>query len=393
MDSLLWQAREELEEREASRLSPWACKSAQALRRRTDQAAASGFRLNFALDSDRVLHSLAYTRYIDKTQVFSLLDNENITHRVLHVQLVSKIARSAGRFLDLNQDLLEAIALAHDIGHPPFGHEGERYLGRQCREEGLGFFQHNLAGVHALECLEKNGAGLNLSLQVLDGVLSHDGEALLENLYPAHGRGFAEFDALLADKALNPELKILPMTLEGCLVRLADSVAYAGRDLEDAIMLGLVQRDELPALVTEVLGRSNGTMVYRLVADLISHSLSREWIGLSPPLGEALLELKKFNLERIYTNPLIRGQCRKIEDLFRRLFALLLADARRENRQSIIYRDFLDNMGDGYMETSSPAMRVRDFIASMTDSYFIAACQDLFMPGRLPRNFLIRKNL
>ncbi|MDR1397287.1 MAG: HD domain-containing protein [Desulfarculales bacterium] len=376
-----------MERLEAGQLSPRACKSIQALRRRPDATAAGDFRLNFALDSDRVLHSLAYTRYIDKTQVFSLLDNEHITHRVLHVQLVSKIARGAGRVLNLNQDLLEAISLAHDIGHPPFGHEGEGYLSLKCQEHGLGFFQHNLAGVNALERLEKQGRGLNLSLQVLDGVLGHDGEALLEDLLPGADRSFSQFDDLLARKAFDARLKIVPMTLEGCLVRLADSVAYAGRDMEDAILLGLIKREELPAPVKEVLGQSNGTIVYRLVSDLIAHSLEQEGIGFSPPVRRALLLLKDFNRARIYKNPLVCAQHHKIKDLFARLFDALLADARRENKNSIIYKDFLDNMGDAYLDASTPPMRVRDFMAGMTDSYFIRACRDLFMPARLPRSF------
>jgi dGTPase len=130
--------RQSLEQTEAARLSPRACPSARAVRRAPDQIAAQGHRLDFALDADRVLHSLAYTRYIDKTQVFSLLDNDHITHRVLHVQLVSKIGRTVGRLLGLNEDLIEAMALAHDIGHPPFGHDGETFLSEKCREHGLG---------------------------------------------------------------------------------------------------------------------------------------------------------------------------------------------------------------------------------------------------------------
>ena len=376
-----------MELEEAKTLSAHACLSGRAVRRRQDESAASGLRLNFAVDSDRVLHSLAYTRYIDKTQVFSLLDNEHITHRVLHVQLVSKIARTVGRFLRLNQDLLEAIALAHDIGHPPFGHEGERFLSKKCVEHGLGIFQHNLQGVHFLEKVENRGQGLNLSLQVLDGVLCHDGEALLENLAPSYEKDFSMLDEECRQKSHNPELEIIPMTMEGCLVRLVDSVAYAGRDFEDAILVGLVRREDLPAEVARVLGTSNGTMVYRLVEDLITNSLNQPWVGFSPTARQALLQLKAFNLQHIYKNPLINSQQRKIEDAFQRLFDIFGEDVRQNRLDSLIFKDFLNNMNESYLATNSPAIKVRDFMASMTDNYFMQAAQELIMPMRYPKKF------
>ncbi|MBU2518820.1 MAG: HD domain-containing protein, partial [Proteobacteria bacterium] len=267
-DHLLTGLRRRLQEQEERRLSPLACPSRRALRRRSDPLAEQGHRLPFAVDADRVLHSLAYTRYIDKTQVFSLVDNDQISHRVLHVQLVSKIARGLGRMLGLNEDLIEAIALAHDLGHPPFGHDGERFLSAKCLEHGLGPFMHNLQSVHFLERLERGGRGLNLSLQVLDGVLTHDGEIHTVDLSPSRGKDFATLEAQMAAKRVDPSLELLPMTLEGCLVRVADSIAYVGRDLEDAIVLGLVSRDMLPSEVREVLGESNGTIVYRLVEDV-----------------------------------------------------------------------------------------------------------------------------
>ena len=381
---LLLDIRRELDAGEERRLSPHACLSRQARRRRPDPQAETGHRQNFALDADRVLHSLAYTRYIDKTQVFSLMDDDHITHRVLHVQLVSKIGRSVGRHLGLNEDLIEAIALAHDIGHPPFGHDGERFLDSKCRQHGLPPFLHNLQSVHFLEKVEKEGRGLNLSLQVLDGVLCHDGEVHTDGLSPQRQRDFAGLDRLMEQKLAQPGLNLVPMTLEGCVVRIVDTVAYIGRDFEDAIRVGLITRDDLPEQVARVLGRSNGTMVYRLVADLIQNSAGRDQVGFSPAVSRALASLKRFNLERIYLNPRIKSQHSKIKDAFSLLFEHYLQDLEADRRESPIFRDFLDRMQPEYAGSQAPAAVVRDFIAGMTDEYFLRRYRELVWPERLP---------
>ena len=187
----LAQLRHILDRQEETWLSGYATRSVQAVRRRYEERITQGHRQNFAVDADRILHSRAYTRYIDKTQVFYLIDHEHISHRVLHVQLLSKIARTIGRFLRLNEDLLEAIALGHDIGHPPFGHDGEHILSAFCAAHAIGPFLHSVQGVRFLDRVEKNGRGLNLSLQVLDGILSHDGETHLERLAPDREKTFA----------------------------------------------------------------------------------------------------------------------------------------------------------------------------------------------------------
>ncbi len=376
--------RKRLDQAEQERLSLHACPSAQALRRTPDSLVEQGHRQEFAVDSDRVLHSLAYTRYIDKTQVFSLIDNDHITHRVLHVQLVSKIARSIGRILGLNEDLIEAIALAHDIGHPPFGHDGEKFLGEKCLEHGLGVFQHNLQGVHFLEKVENKGRGLNLSLQVLDGVLCHDGEAPAEGLTPQRGKSFASLTLEMEAKSGDPQHPLRPMTLEGCVVRLADSVAYLGRDFEDAILVGLVARDDLPAEVRQVLGDSNGTMVYRLVEDLLSASAGQDFVGFSPRVRQAMASLKSFNYQRIYLHPRIKAEHPKIREAFHRLYDLFLDDLRGERRQSPLFREFLDNMQPAYREAATPPAVVRDFLAGMTDQFFMACLRDAVWPRRLP---------
>ncbi len=379
--------RHNLDRQEESWLSLYATRSTQASRRRFEERIAEGHRQNFAVDADRILHSRAYTRYIDKTQVFYLIDHEHISHRVLHVQLLSKIARTIGRFLRLNEDLVEAIALGHDIGHPPFGHDGERILSAISAAQGIGPFLHSIQGVHFLEKVEKNGRGLNLTLQVLDGILCHDGETHLERLSPDREKTFAHLEEEMRRKLADPQAPLKPMTLEGCVVRLADTISYIGRDLEDAITLNLVQREELPAPVTQRLGRTNGAIVYSLVADLITHSFEKNYVGYSPEVGQVLKTLKAFNYERIYNNPRIKAETPKIEGLFASLWDRFLKDIREKHLDSPIWRDFLSTMDPVYLENHQPPVIVRDFIASMTDAYFLRQCGELFFPQSLPGKF------
>ncbi len=383
----LAELRHSLDRQEEESLSPYAARSVQAGRRRYEERINEGHRQNFAVDADRILHSRAYTRYIDKTQVFYLIDHEHISHRVLHVQLLSKIARTIGRFLRLNEDLLEAIALGHDIGHPPFGHDGERILSNICESQGIGPFLHSVQGVWFLDRVEKNGRGLNLSLQVLDGILVHDGETHLERLSPDREKTFARLEEEMRLKSADPEVSLKPMTLEGCVVRLADTVSYIGRDLEDAITLNLVQREELPAQVAQRLGRTNGAIVYSLVTDLIRHSFDKNYVGYSPEVGQALKELRAFNYERIYNNPRIKGETPKIEGLFVRLFQRFLGDVTDKRLDSPIWVDFLAAMAPAYLEGNEPAVLVRDFLASMTDAHFLRQSQELFFPRSLPARF------
>jgi dGTPase len=379
--------RRELEGQEETRLATYATRSSQAIRRRFEERIAEGHRQNFAVDADRILHSRAYTRYIDKTQVFYLIEHEHISHRVLHVQLLSKIARTIGRYLRLNEDLLEAIALGHDIGHPPFGHDGEKILSRLCEAQGIGPFLHSIQGVWFLERAEKKGKGLNLSLQVLDGILCHDGETHLERLAPDREKTFGRLEEEIRLKLATPDFPLKPMTLEGCVVRLADTISYIGRDLEDAITLNLVSREELQPLVTERLGRTNGAIVYSLVSDLISHSYNKNYVGYSPEVGEALKILKQFNYRRIYDNPRIKQETGKIEELFTDLFQRFSRDLLEEQRQSPIWSEYLADMDEAYRLESQPAAIVRDYLASMTDANFLRQCQELFFPQPLPHKF------
>ncbi len=366
---------EQLNNREDLLLSPYATKSSDAIRRVTDRK--TGYRQQFAIDADRILHSRAYTRYIDKTQVFSLIKNDHITHRVLHVQLVARIARTIGRFLHLNEDLIEAIALGHDIGHPPFGHDGERQLSKLCKEHGLPSFQHNVQSVRFLDKLEKNGKGWNLTFQTLDGILCHDGESRFKRLIPEKITSFTDFENKLQKKSDDPQFKATPATLEGCVVRIADTIAYLGRDIEDAITLGVIEREDLPVECTELLGNTNGSIVYGLVTDLISSSKvpmnsadGNGYIDFSPEMSEAMYRLKSFNYKDIYHRPELKIDMPLIEECYKALFEHYMVRLKNGDDVEPL---FFDNR----VIDQQDAITVRDFIAGMTDDFFLSQAKKI----------------
>jgi dGTPase len=373
-------ARCRLDEQEVKQLSGRAALNRDAFRRAPEEKGDTDYRQGFSIDVDRILHAHAYARYIDKTQVFYLIKNDHITHRVLHVQLVSKIARTIGRYLRLNEDLIEAISLGHDIGHAPFGHDGERYLSGLCQNHDIGSFQHNVQSVQFLDKVERKGMGWNLCLQTLDGILCHDGEVHDQLLQPKIKKTFDILDRELETKKKDPRLSLTPMTLEGCVVRIADTIAYIGRDIEDAIRLNLIDRSELPADSVECLGNTNGTIVFNLVTDIIQTSFRKQYVAFSSAVSDALKRLKKFNLERIYLNPVIKTHSSNLNKLFEYLFEKYLGDIRRKDTASVIFNRFLNGMSPAYTATHSSAEIVRDFIAGMTDEYFLSQCPDSMRP-------------
>lgn len=375
--------RSELERFEDERLSPRGIPSSAGIRRQPEPAEKPDYRQAFSQDTDRILHSMAYTRYIDKTQVFSLIQNDHLTHRVLHVQLVSKVARTIGRFLGLNEDLIEAVALGHDIGHTPFGHDGERMLSKLCRESGIGEFHHNVQSVQFLDRVERKGSGWNLCLQTLDGILCHDGEVHDQRLTP---RGDKTFDTLkleMEQKKFSPESPLMPMSLEGCVVRMADTISYIGRDLEDAIRIRMVQRSDIPKEVADVIGDTNGTIVFNLVTDVIRNSYRQPHVSFGKDVSDALERLKAFNLEYIYLNPDMKRHLTQVGDLFEMLYTRFLSDLKTDNNNSVIFTHFLKDMSEDYLETHRPEEIVRDFVAGMTDRYFIRLCPEEMRPKTL----------
>lgn len=380
-EEILRRARRTLDAQEMNHLSSRAALNSSAIRRATEQHNETDYRQDYSIDVDRILHAHAYARYIDKTQVFYLIKNDHITHRVLHVQLVSKIARTIGRYLGLNEDLIEAIALGHDIGHAPFGHDGERYLSELCEKHGIGSFQHNIQSVQFLDKVERKGVGWNLCLQTLDGILCHDGEVHNKKLEPDRHKTFDILDRELETKKNNPLTILAPMTLEGCVVRMADTIAYVGRDIEDAIRLNLIQRSELPRDSVESLGNTNGTIVFNLVTDIIQTSFQNHYVAFSAEVSDALKRLKSFNLQRIYLNPRVKRYSSNLRGLFGFLFEKYLGDLERKDPACVIFSGFLDGMSQAYTETHKNAEIVRDFIAGMTDEYFLSQCPEEMRPA------------
>ncbi|MBD3229850.1 MAG: HD domain-containing protein [Candidatus Lokiarchaeota archaeon] len=392
MDSLTKKIKVKLRKLEEGYLSKFATNSIDGVRRRPEN---DDIRPRFSRDADRILHSNAYRRYVDKTQVFYLIKNDHITHRVAHVQWVSKIARFIGRVLDLNRDLIEAISLGHDIGHCPFGHTGEEILNNLSLKFCDKHFKHNIQSVRALDKLEKhlhtekNATGLNLTLQVLDGILCHNGEINEQILKPNRKKTFQTLDEEMRKLATTDDHFIIrPLTLEGCLVRFVDTISYIGRDIEDAIILNYIERKDLPAEVSSILGDNNRDIINSLVLDLIKNSEGRDEIRYSKKIGAALKKLKTFNYEKIYENQEIKkeSEYRIIKNMFKKIFNYFLNKLKEKDTTSEVFKDHLNNIGPNYLENTAPEQIVIDYIAGMTDSYFIDIFQKISIPKtrRLP---------
>lgn len=329
-------------------------------------------RPNYYRDIDRIIHSLSYTRYDDKTQVFSNTNNDHISKRIIHVQLVSKIARTIGRALKLNEDLIEAIALGHDLGHVPFGHVGESILNKISLENNEGFFLHNVQSVRTLMVLEDNGKGKNITVQVLDGILCHNGEKI-EKTYSYKNKSKDEFlnDYNKCYKDINHARNLKPMTLEACIVRISDVIAYVGRDFEDAIRINKIKKSSLPKEITKVLGNSNKKIVNTLIMDIINNSLEKPYIKISDNIYEALNKLLKFNYENIYFKANSKTQIDEYEFMFKTVFNKCMYILKNNLKEYNIYKKFLNGRSNEYINNTSLARVAIDFISGMTDDYFV----------------------
>ena len=331
-------------------LSEFACKSADGILL-TKETREDEIRPIFYRDTDRIIHSLAYTRYIDKTQVYPFTKNDYITHRVLHVQLVSKVARTIGRSLKLNSDLVEAIALGHDVGHAPFGHKGERWLNDICKKEEIGFFYHNGQSVRVLKDIEK----INISMQTLDGILAHNGEILEERYIYNPSKSTDNFleDLNNVFHLEDYSRKIIPKTLEATVMKLSDIIAYIGRDIEDAIIIGSIKREDLPENITKILGNDNSKIVDTLTKDVIVNSMNKPYLKFSEEVFIALMKLKKWNSEHIYESPEANKNQDIIEEAFNKLYYI-----------------YLDKFKD-----KKSKREVIDYIAGQTDQFFLKECE------------------
>lgn len=323
-------------------------------------------------DIDRIIHSLSYTRYSDKTQVFSNNSNDNITHRIIHVQLVSKIARTIGRALKLNEDLIEAISLGHDLGHVPFGHVGEDILNEISLEHNKKYFMHNIQSVRNLIIVENNGLGKNITIQVLDGILCHNGEKLLKK-YTYKEKTKQDFlnDYNNSYKNKKVARNLTPMTLEACVVRISDIIGYIGRDLEDAIEVRKIKRKDIPKNIVDNLGDNNASIVNTLILDIINNSYNKNYIELSNKVYNALNDLIKFNYKNIYLVANSKDETEMYKFMFKVVFNKCLYILENKLINYNIYKCFLNKMSNDYRKNNSNERIIIDYIAGMTDNYFL----------------------
>ena len=353
------------------------------IRRNKEHDKANLWRPAYIRDCEKIMNCPYYNRYTDKTQVFSLYKNDDITRRSLHVQFVSRIARNIGRLLGLNLDLIEAIALGHDIGHTPFGHAGEKYLNSLYFANTGRRFIHNLHSVRVLDKI----FNYNISLQTLDGILSHNGEIELMKYTPEPISSFEEFDEKFEKCYTDIEFanSIMPSTLEGCVVRISDLIAYLGKDRQDAVRANIVESENV-FKSNDVIGSFNSAMINNLIVNVIENSYGKNSIILSPEYFEALKNAKKTNYLLIYQSEEVSKPQEEIfKSMFEKLYIKLLNDVIKNDKTSYIYRHhirFVNNWrkyykGEDYSLTE-PNQIVTDYIASMTDDYFIELFQYLF---------------
>ncbi len=342
--------------------------------------APSVWRPAFVHDIDKILHCPYYNRYSDKTQVFSLFRNDDITRRSLHVQLVSRIARTIGRALHLNEDLIEAIALGHDIGHPPFAHTGELFLNRLYHAHTGRYFCHNIHSVRVLDRIFP----LNISLQTLDGIATHNGEVELEEYHPEPVRNFREFDDRIEKCYTDPGWanKIMPSTMEAAVVRISDIIAYIGKDRQDAARVNIVQENEF---VSHGIGSINSEMIHNLIVNIIENSYGKPYICMDHDHYRALSAAKRDNYAKIYRSPVTSAQLSStVQPMMEALYGQLLDDLLHRNLHSPIFMHHIDYVNQSHYrrdvpyESADPNDLVTDYIASMTDDYFVEVHRYLF---------------
>ena len=326
--------RENLEKWEEEHLSPYAALSSRSIGRMRQEEQCD-IRPVFQRDRDRIIHSKSFRRLKDKTQVFLSPQGDHYRTRLTHTLEVSQNARTIAKALSLNEELAEAIALGHDLGHTPFGHAGERALDRVCPYG----FDHSEQSVRTVDILEKGGQGLNLTFEVRDGIRNH-------------------------------QTKGHPMTLEGCIVRLSDKIAYIHHDMDDAIRAGMLTEEDVPGDIREVLGTTTGARLNRFIHDIVSNSMGKDFVAMSEPVAEAMQALRHFMFERVYLNPQAKGEESKAEVLVETLYDYYL------HHLELLPKDLQILMESG----ESRERIVCDYVGAMTDRFAIARYEEIFVP-------------
>ncbi len=325
--------REELEQREHMMLSPWASR-ADETRGRLRPAEENEVRTCYQRDVDRIVYCKSFRRLKHKTQVFLQPEGDHYRTRLTHTLEVMRISRTIARALRLNEDLTEAIAFGHDLGHTPFGHAGEKALSDVTGKP----FRHNEQSLRVVDILEKNGEGLNLTYETRMGIVCHTGDQL-------------------------------PDTLEGQIIRLADRIAYINHDIDDACRAGILSNRDIPVEITDVLGETHSQRINTLVMDIISHSQGLDHLERDPGVAEAMEKLRDFMFERVYRNPVAKGEESKARDIIGILYDYYMKQPGK------LPTDFQPQLSfDGIERT------VVDYIAGMTDKYAVYKFSEIFIP-------------
>ena len=362
--------------------SAFACPDSAAIRRDEAHDGATALRPAFVRDCEKILHMPAYNRMGGKTQVFSFNSNDDLTRRGLHVQLVARVARDIGRALGLNLDLIEAIALGHDIGHTPFGHAGERFLNDSYHARTGRYFFHNVQSVRVLDVL----GGRNLSLQTLDGVICHNGEFEQQEFETSGLSSFEGFDEMVEScwaRGNDAICHLRPMTLEGCVVRVSDIIAYVGKDRQDAIRAGLLPED---SFADGLGGAYNAWALSAFVADVVEHSVGKNRIAMSAEGFAEMARAKRENYELIYHSSEVGGDfSAPVREVFSALYQQVIDDLAAGREEAPVFRhhiayvsQWLGHYGRSYGWQEDPDLTAVDYISSMTDDYFVAYARSLF---------------
>ena len=361
-----------------------------ALRRYEDKSdIPSVLRSPFIRDIDKIMHCPYYNRYADKTQVFSFYRNDDITRRALHVQFVSRISRTIGRTLNLNLDLIEAIALGHDIGHTPFGHTGEKYLDEIFFAHAGRHFSHNIHSVRVLDKIYP----LNITLQTLSGIASHDGEMEMLEYRPNPLTSFEEFDRQIEGCYLDKRnvTKLIPSTLESCVMRISDIIAYLGKDRQDAARAKLVTED---AFTPTAVGTVNSEIINNLTVNIVENSYGKPYIKMDADHFNGLKLAKAENYKLIYHGDSGRKQMDEtIKPMMEMMYEKLYDDLTAGRKDSPIFTHHIEYVNQKdyprekpYIE-EEPNQLVVDYIASMTDDYFLDLFEYLFPDSALKINY------
>ncbi len=372
-------------DRRLNKINPYATQDDSAIRRDNDRHdKATALRSNFIRDIDKILNCPFYNRYADKTQVFSFYKNDDITRRSLHVQLVSRIARTIGKALALNVELIEAIALGHDLGHTPFGHTGEKILDALFFNRSNRHFAHNIQSVRVLDKI----FNYNVSLQTLDGIAGHNGEIEKSEYHPLVLSGFDQFDSLVEDCYIDSKnvLKLSPSTLEGCVVRISDIIAYLGKDRQDGTKTNTFDENNFEK---NAIGNINAEIINNLSVNIVKNSYGKNYIKLDKEYFDDLSKAKKENYRLLYFNEKTKQYENVITQMLEMVYEKLFDDLVLSNLSSPIFKHHVDYIKKYYYNkeftyiNEEPHQIVVDFIASMTDDYFIELFNYLFPKSNL----------